>query len=140
MGNVVLTEQEYNLIGLEGYAADLEPLLNSMVYTPLENMNSNHAVDHLCFFLTDSPGSKRIGNVRDFTGCWDILIQPVNDPPTLTQMFDGTSLEPTCDSLELVNESFDNLTGNLTCASGIRFRLENHCGRKRNDSTPPDSD
>jgi len=137
VGNVVLTEQEYNLIGLEGYAADLEPLLNSMVYTPLENMNSNHAVDHLCFFLTDSPGSKRIGNVRDFTGCWDILIQPVNDPPTLTQMFDGTSLEPTCDSLELVNESFDNLTGNLTCASGIRFRLENHCGENAMIPLPP---
>ena len=135
--SVVLTEQKSNLVGLEGYAVNLEPILDSIVYVPVANMNSNHAVDHLCIFLVDSPGSKRIGSTRRFTGCWDVLIQPVNDPPTLTQLFDGTSLEPTCDSLELVNETFENLTGNLSCAPGIRFRLENHGGENALIPMPP---
>ena len=136
-GSTVLSEQQRNLISLEGYATDLEALLDSIVYVPIQNMNSNHAVDHLCFFLTDSPGSKRIGAARSFSSCWDVLIHPVNDPPVLTQLFEGTSLEPTCDFLELVNETFANLTGNLTCASGVRFRLENHGDELASIPLPP---
>ena len=137
VGSVVVTERTSKLISLEGYAADVETALDSIIYSPLLNMNSNHAMDHLCIFLADSPGSKRIGSIRRFTGCWVISIEPVNDEPVLTQLFEGTSLEPTCDSLELVNETFENLTGNLTCAAGVRFRLENHGGENAYIPLPP---
>ncbi|CAK9082972.1 unnamed protein product [Durusdinium trenchii] len=113
---VILTEAERNLIGLQGSAADLEDVLNTLSYTPPAQMTHRHGLDHLCLFLRDISSSLRVGNIRRYTGCWDIDIEPAAapvPPPPAQPQPRSSQREVPCD-FNIQNDSENETCERLT--------------------------
>jgi hypothetical protein len=104
-------------IKLEGKAGDLQAALDTLIYFPQPDANiQNSGLDHLCIALGDVEEARGFGQIRNFVGCWDVEIVPMNDPPVL--------------SVEHVND----LTSDASCLDGgaaespIVLRIENFAG------------
>lgn len=54
----------YCCSGLQGSAADLEDVLNTLSYTPPAQMTHRHGLDHLCLFLRDISSSLRVACLK----------------------------------------------------------------------------
>ena len=65
-------------------------MIHTYIYIPLISgwpSGHLHGLDHLCLFLQDVPNAQRPGEaqMRRYTGCWDIDIQPVAAPEIVPQ-------------------------------------------------------
>ncbi|CAE8681584.1 unnamed protein product [Polarella glacialis] len=103
-----------SLVHLEGNLTDLEQALDSLTYSPAKDMNrQSRGLDQLCVLVADVPGARGIGGLRRFSGCWDVDIAPVNDPPVFLVESDVLGPEgPTCAPVKSTDP-------------GTRFRMEN---------------
>jgi hypothetical protein len=89
-----------SFVQLEGNVQDLQATLDTLVYTPIPDMNRhNDGLDSICMFVSDARSARAYSKGRHFTGCWDVDVTPVNDPPLLIMKSDmlgpdGTSCMP----------------------------------------------
>eukprot|EP00435_Cladocopium_sp_Y103_P008876 s669_g2.t1 len=122
--NAILTQSERNLVTFQGYAGDVEATLDTLVYTPPRNMSHLHGLDHLCLFLQDVPNAQRPGEaqMRRYTGCWDIDIQPVAVPEIVVQELDRfpEPAELSC-RFQSFNEQNDSEENGTTCERYIEL-------------------